>query len=157
MSDQDRMAWVRPGGFRRHGWGAHSPRPWRDLADLFAQTATRYDAATCLAEIVDSIIDSGVADQLSGSAGAHNNALIVVEAGDVTPPLTALVVSVWQGGPDTAYKDVGPEQVAIEHWAATGHNDRVERPVSEALPLFRRFVAEKFGIEVPRDPVDDEP
>ena len=36
--------------------------------------------------------------------------------------------------------------VVIEHESATGHLDRIERPSGEAVPLFWRFVIEKFGI-----------
>ena len=36
--------------------------------------------------------------------------------------------------------------VAIEHTSLTGRTDHVERPVGEAVPLFWRFMAEKFGV-----------
>jgi hypothetical protein len=32
------------------------------------------------------------------------------------------------------------------HLSLTGRNDRIERPIAEAIPLFWRFVIEKFGI-----------
>ena len=35
--------------------------------------------------------------------------------------------------------------VRIEHLAVTGRNDKIERPVAEAVPLFWRFMIEKFG------------
>jgi hypothetical protein len=31
--------------------------------------------------------------------------------------------------------------------AVTGRNDRIERQVDEAVPLFWRFVTEKFGVD----------
>jgi hypothetical protein len=40
----------------------------------------------------------------------------------------------------------GNGQVLIEHLACTGHNDRVERPASDAVKLFWRFVIEKYGV-----------
>jgi hypothetical protein len=36
--------------------------------------------------------------------------------------------------------------VLIEHLSVTGRNDRIERPSSEAVPLFWRFMIEKFGL-----------
>lgn len=41
---------------------------------------------------------------------------------------------------------VRPGTVVVEHLSTTGRDDRVERPVSDAVPLFWRFVTEKFGI-----------
>jgi hypothetical protein len=37
--------------------------------------------------------------------------------------------------------------VLIEHLSITGRNDRIERPVAEAVPLFWRFLVEKFGVD----------
>ena len=36
--------------------------------------------------------------------------------------------------------------VLIEHLSVTGRNDRIERPVDEAVPLFWRFMIEKFVV-----------
>ncbi|MEV0681037.1 hypothetical protein AB0I60_31420 [Actinosynnema sp. NPDC050436] len=40
--------------------------------------------------------------------------------------------------------------VLIEHRSPTGHDDRVIVPVAQAVPLFWRFVAEKFGVHADR-------
>ena len=37
-------------------------------------------------------------------------------------------------------------QVLIEEMSVSGHNDRIERPVAEAVPLFWRFMIEKYGV-----------
>jgi len=31
--------------------------------------------------------------------------------------------------------------------SVTGHNDRIERPVADAVPLFWRFMIAKYGVE----------
>jgi hypothetical protein len=36
--------------------------------------------------------------------------------------------------------------VLIEQQSLTGHDDRIERLASEAVPLFWRFMIEKFGV-----------
>jgi hypothetical protein len=41
--------------------------------------------------------------------------------------------------------------VAIEHLSVTGRNGRIERPISETIPLFWRFMIEKYGIHPRRD------
>jgi hypothetical protein len=42
--------------------------------------------------------------------------------------------------------------VLIEHLSVTGHDDRIERPAADAVPLFRRFMIEKFGVQPARRP-----
>jgi hypothetical protein len=37
-------------------------------------------------------------------------------------------------------------RVRIEHMAVTGLRDKIERPANEAVPLFWRFMIEKFGV-----------
>lgn len=39
--------------------------------------------------------------------------------------------------------------VRIEHLATTGRNDDIERPVDDAVPLFWRFMIEKFDVHPP--------
>ncbi|SDS81377.1 hypothetical protein SAMN04515669_1995 [Jiangella sp. DSM 45060] len=36
--------------------------------------------------------------------------------------------------------------MVIEEQSVTGHDDIIERPAAEAVPLFWRFMIEKFGI-----------
>lgn len=48
---------------------------------------------------------------------------------------------------------VPPGTVLIEHLSTTGHDDRITRPAGEAVPLFWRFMIEKFGVE----PADGQP
>lgn len=68
--------------------------------------------------------------------------LVVVETPIPKPPAEVLRVSA-SGSLHPALKD---GWVAVEHPTHTGRNDRIERPAAEAVPLFWRFVVEKFGI-----------
>ena len=36
--------------------------------------------------------------------------------------------------------------VLIEHLTATGLDDKIEGPTADAIPLFWRFMIEKFGV-----------
>jgi len=40
----------------------------------------------------------------------------------------------------------GSESVRISHFSGVGQDDDIERPTSEILPLFWRFMIEKFGV-----------
>lgn len=42
---------------------------------------------------------------------------------------------------------VGAGGVFIEHRSVTGHDDGIFRDGAEAVPLFWRFMIEKFGVE----------
>jgi hypothetical protein len=48
--------------------------------------------------------------------------------------------------PNTPVSRAQPEHVLIEHVSLTGHDDRIERPAVDAVPLFWRFMSEKFGV-----------
>jgi hypothetical protein len=39
-----------------------------------------------------------------------------------------------------------PVASLIEQQSLRGHDDRIERPAGEAVPLFWRFMIEKFGV-----------
>jgi len=38
----------------------------------------------------------------------------------------------------------------IEEMSLTGHRDLIERPAAEAVPLFWRFMIEKYGVHPSR-------
>jgi hypothetical protein len=37
--------------------------------------------------------------------------------------------------------------VRIEHLSVTGHDDVIDRPFADAVPLLWRFMIEKFGVD----------
>ncbi|GAA0620632.1 hypothetical protein GCM10010174_44110 [Kutzneria viridogrisea] len=93
-----------------------------------------------MAEIVDSVRVCGADRQLAALTSMHD---LVVAARPVpeAPPIAVLVVR----SPSSGH--VGSGHVLIEHRSTTGHDDHLVRPSVEAVPLFWRLVAQKFGIE----------
>lgn len=71
--------------------------------------------------------------------------LIVTERPILEPPYTVVIVR-------SPVSVMPPPQgmVVIEHTSLSGWTDRIERPVAEAVPLFWRFMAEKFGVSPAR-------
>ncbi|MFC7597545.1 hypothetical protein ACFQU3_19675 [Terrabacter sp. GCM10028922] len=67
--------------------------------------------------------------------------LIVVAAPIPEPPYGVVAVRA-PGSPRRPREG----HVLIEHLSVTGHDDKIERPVAEAVPLFWRFMIEKFGV-----------
>lgn len=135
--------WARPGGFRPEGWQwTFKERSWKEIAE-FLQGVPHPDLAATIA-VVRSVGDSDLGDELVGTTSMHD--LIVAQSPGAPPPVPVLIVRV-QGS--TRRPEASPGHVIIEHWSSTGHNDLIERPVAEAVPLFWRFVREKFGLVVP--------
>ena len=89
--------------------------------------------------IVDTVLRSDVRDRLAGCTSMHD--LIVVPRPIQEPPYDVIRVC----SPSSMHP-VAPGTVLIEHLAATGDNDRIVRPVADAVPLFWRFVREKYGL-----------
>ncbi|MDT4935443.1 MAG: hypothetical protein QOK11_3335 [Pseudonocardiales bacterium] len=92
-----------------------------------------------LVEIVDSVTESGLSPHLAATTSMHD--LIVASMPLMLPPFD--VVAVRAPGSIRAAPD---GEVLIEHLTPTGRDERITRPVAEAVPLFWRFVTEKFGL-----------
>jgi hypothetical protein len=61
--------------------------------------------------------------------------LIVVSTPVPDPPYGVAIVRAQTTG-----------HVRIEHLSRTGYHEDIERPQEEAVPLFWRFMMEKFGV-----------
>ncbi|MDQ0382408.1 hypothetical protein [Amycolatopsis thermophila] len=120
------MGWLYP--FR--------PRPWADIAAEFRQIAAARPAYDHMAEVVDSVLDSGA--PLLGTTSLGD--LIVVDRPVPRAPWGAVVVT----GPWSRRVVMVPGWVRVEHVGTGG--EVAERPVAEAVPLFWRFVAGTFGV-----------
>ena len=96
-----------------------------------------------MADIADSVLACGGEHRLAGLMSMHD---LVVTARPVPAhrPIEVVVVR----SPSSGY--VGPGGVFIEHRSGTGHDDRIHRPGDEAVPLFWRFMIEKFAVEPER-------
>jgi hypothetical protein len=89
--------------------------------------------------IIDSVIDAGAEDLLAVTTSMHD--LIVVPKPTADPPLDVLKVC----APSSIHK-VPDGTVRIMFLAVNGANTEIDRPVSEAVPLFWRFLDIEFGI-----------
>ena len=92
-----------------------------------------------MAAIVDSVVRSNATERLAARTAMHD--LIVVVTPIPDPPYE--VVAVRAPG---SLRPPRANHLLIEHLSVTGHDDRLERPVDDAVPLFWRFMIEKFGI-----------
>jgi hypothetical protein len=101
--------------------------------------AADHDEFGYLVEIVDSVIENGREGALCATTSMQD--LCVACSPVQEPPLDVIVVR----APGSLYAP-SSGNVLIEHLSVAGRNDRIERPVSEAVPLFWRFASEKFGV-----------
>jgi len=118
--------------------------PWAELADKFRDAAGRYPDCQHMVDVVDSVIAAGAQDRLAGSSSGHISIvdLLVVPRPVPEPPYDVVAVR----SPQSFHNESAPGRVVIEHLTCSGHNERIERPASEAVPLFWRFMREKYGI-----------
>lgn len=89
--------------------------------------------------IADSVISHGAAELLAVTT-SHNDLIVAPKPAD-NPPLDVVAVR----APGSARLHP-PGTVLIEHLSVLGRNTEIERPASEALPLFWRFIETEFGI-----------
>jgi hypothetical protein len=127
---------------RSFGW-AHTfiPQPWPDVRRKYVDLAEQVPEFVVLVSIVDSVIQSGSDQALAATTSMHD--LLVTDVPIQEPPLEVITVSAPVG---SLRAPSARGRVRIEHLAHTGRNDCIERPPAEAVPLFWRFVQEKFGI-----------
>lgn len=116
------------------------PRPWSDLVAWYSELAEVNPSFSYLVEVVTSIEASSLADGLAGTTSMHD--LVVTDAPVQPPPLEVVIVR----APGSVAPAKQEGMVRIVHQSHTGRNDAIERPRAEAVPLFWRFVQEKFGL-----------
>lgn len=119
--------------------------PWEEISRFLEGMALRFPEFGHMAAVARSVPASGMAAQLAGTTSMHD--LIVVAVPVPEPPYDVIAVR----APGSLYPPRAGH-VLIEHLSCTGRNDRIERPVSEAVPLFWRFVAVKYGTGPPARP-----
>jgi hypothetical protein len=128
-SDVQSRGWTYP--FRSRSWDA--------LSAFYSDLAEREESFAYLSDIVRSVLDSSATALLAGQT--LMNDLVVVDTPVRAPPLEVVVVR----APGSLHPPT-TGHVLIEHQSLTGHDDRIERPAAEAVPLFWRFMTEKFGV-----------
>jgi hypothetical protein len=97
-----------------------------------------------LAEILANIVSSGRADDLAVTTSMHD--LVITPRPVPEPPLDVVIVR----APNSLRNGPRPGHVVIEEMSLTGHRDLIERPAAEAVPLFWRFMIEKYGVHPSR-------
>lgn len=123
-----------------HGWQYRfTGRPWSELGGRYDELTVAHPQFSYLAEVVRSIRDSEAAGDLVGTTSMHD--LVIASAPPSEPPLEVIVVRA-----PSSLRPPKDKHVIVEHRSLTGHDDHIERPANEAVPLFWRFVIEKFGI-----------
>ena len=115
-------------------------RPWNELADVWSERAQRGLPIAHLVAIIESVIATGAATQLAAASSMYD--LIVVDRPIPAPPYSVVVVR-----SPVSVRPPAPGKVVIEHCSLTGGIDRIERPTADAVPLFWRFMIEKFGVD----------
>ena len=111
------------------------PRSWIEiLEDFEGRLDLRHMSA-----IVESVLASSRADDLAAITSLYD--LIVVPRPVPDPPFGVVVVR-----SPVSMRPPSPGLVRIEHLSVTGHDDVIERAAAEAVPLFWRFMIEKFGV-----------
>jgi hypothetical protein len=115
------------------------PRSWEEISADLSEIAGRHPEFAHMAAIADSVKTSGVAGQLVGGTSMHD--ILVVTAPPPDPPYDLIAVRA-----PNSLREPRPGHVMIEHLTCTGRNDRIERPVGDAVRLFWRFVITKYGI-----------
>ena len=129
---------------RTHGWPhTFHPRPWEDIGSYLGGTAERDESFAYMAAVVQSVLDSEAAQSLAGTTSMHD--LVVTSTPVAEPPLDVVIVR----APGSVHPP-SSGHVLIEQQSLTGHDDRIERPTAEAIPLFWRFMIEKFGVHPAR-------
>ena len=125
---------------KHQGWPYEfRAKPWTEIHGFLGGMATEHPQFQHMADVVQSVIDSGKSDALAGTTSMHD--LVVVPTPLPEPPFGVVIVR----SPSSLVRPaVGT--VLVEHQSGVGRDDKIERPVNEAVPLFWRFMIEKFGI-----------
>jgi hypothetical protein len=113
---------------------------WSDVADFELKTWGNHPEGRYLLDIIDSVLNSGVMDALAVTTSMHD--LVVVGRPVPEPLMEVLVVRA-----PSSLKSPSPGHVLVQYLASSGRDTVSERPATEAVRLFWRFVDEKFGIK----------
>ena len=123
------------------GYAAFSVRPWDEIRDFYRSIATNSVNFQAVLDIADSVIASKRTDDLAAHTSMHDLLVRPTPVHDGGKDFVAVRAS---GTFARSGAVIG--SIAIEHVSETGRDDRLVRPVSEAVPLFWRFMIEKWGI-----------
>jgi hypothetical protein len=124
---------------RPHPFGE---QPWTEIASFLGGIAADHADFRYLVDIVDSVMVSG-ADQLLASATSMHDLLVVPR------PVPGAVHELIVVRAPSSLRAAPLGKMRIEHLSSRGHDDCIDRPADQAVRLFWRFVAEKYGLRPP--------
>lgn len=113
--------------------------PWHDIDDWFRHLAQRHPTFQHMAAVVESVLSCDGPVRLAALTSMHDLVVTPRPAPD-QPPIEVVIVRSPSSG------RVEPGQVLIEYRSTSGHDDTVTGPSEEAVPLFWRFMTEKFDV-----------
>jgi len=138
------------GLYRRDGglWPSSYPwYTWSELEDNFLENFQRWAgySETYLAAlaIIESVSNSGLSDRFVANSGWLDPTLRVALADLDARERDAISI------PGNMWGNSSPSKgcVRIQHESFSGKVEDIQRPIADAVPLFWRFVSEKFGID----------
>ena len=110
-----------------------------DLLARYQAESERIPSLEPLVAILQSVVDNSMDDRLAVTTSMRD--LVITAAPPSKPPVYVIVV---RSAPSRTRPALG--NVVIEHRATSGLNDSIARPSADVLPLFWRFVHEKYGL-----------
>jgi hypothetical protein len=113
---------------------------WDEVAERVRDFTEPNPKFRFLVDVIDSIRECGGEERLAGIWTLDGLVVTPLPIPD-EPPIQEVILSL----PGMGWGPTGDE-VVIEHRAISGHDDRIVRSSTEAVPLFWRFMIEKFGI-----------
>lgn len=112
---------------------------WEALAAEYRELVTELPEIAPVLAVIESVIENGMEDHLTASTSLRD--LMVTTEPPSDPPIDVIIVrsvvsmKPWRQG-----------EVTIEHIATSGLTESITRPDTDVLPLFWRFVLEKYGL-----------
>ena len=120
-------------------------RPWQESLDRYFDLASLHPEHLAMVEIIDSVVRSDVADRLAGNytiGGLH-----VADVERCEPPYSVITV-------ETQIRGRSTRVIGVWHVSSSGLREEIVVPADSAVPLFWRFMIEKFGFSAtPSGPV----
>lgn len=114
-------------------------KPWETIFSRVTDLSREHPDFTYLVDVVKSVLESGVSNQIAGALWMMD--LAVAQAPVGTKPIDVIIVK----GP-ASLNPPPTGLVRIEHVTVSGRNDVIDRPYAESVPLFWRFIREKYGV-----------
>lgn len=115
-------------------------RPWREIRQGYVERT--WPELQPLIDVVESVLIHGGAERLVATTSMDD--LWVARRKDDGPASSVDLIKVRA---ITSMRPVNRGEVVIEHTSPSGQVEAITRPGAEAVPLFWRFVREKWGIE----------